>query len=404
VTAELALAAELAALTERKLRRTRRVVSASQGPEVVVDGRPALCLASNNYLGLAGDRRLARAAIAAIESSGVGAAASPLICGHMDEHAALEREIAAWLGCEAALLFGSGYHANIATIAALTGPGDEVFSDALNHASLIDGCRLSRARITVFPHRDMDALERALHSSRARRRLIVTDSVFSMDGDRSPLAALVALAERHDAWLMLDEAHATGVFGASGAGLAEAEGVGERVTVRMATLGKALGGYGAFVAGSRTVVEMLVQRGRAYVFSTALPPAVAAAARAAIAIVRSEPERRERLWSNARSLHAQLAGAGLDLQPLESPILPLVVGDSADALAVAARALEHGVLAPAIRPPTVPEGTARLRVTPIATHTGAQIDLAARALVEAVRGARPGRGLATVRRAKLAGG
>jgi len=388
VLADVALASELRALEEHSLRRVRRTVGGAQGPEVLVNGRRVLCFASNNYLGLADDERLRRAAIDALESSGTGSGASPLVSGHMAEHEALEREIAAWLGCEAALVFGSGYHANVAVIPALAGAEDEVFSDALNHASLIDGCRLARARVTVFPHRDLGALERALGASRARRKLVVCDSIFSMDGDAMPLAELVALAERHGAWTMLDEAHATGVFGASGAGLAEAEGVGERVTVRMGTLGKALGGYGAFVAGSRELIETLVNRARAYVFSTALPPSIVAAARAAIAIVRAEPELRERLWRNARRMHAALAAAGLDPAPLASPILPLVAGESRAALRVAAHAFERGILAPAIRPPTVPAGTARLRVTPMATHDGEQIDRAAAVLVEAFRRAR----------------
>jgi len=388
VLADVALASELRALEEHSLRRVRRTVGGAQGPEVLVNGRRVLCFASNNYLGLADDERLRRAAIDALESSGTGSGASPLVSGHMAEHEALEREIAAWLGCEAALVFGSGYHANVAVIPALAGAEDEVFSDALNHASLIDGCRLARARVTVFPHRDLGALERALGASRARRKLVVCDSIFSMDGDAMPLAELVALAERHGAWTMLDEAHATGVFGASGAGLAEAEGVGERVTVRMGTLGKALGGYGAFVAGSRDLIETLVNRARAYVFSTALPPSIVAAARAAIAIVRAEPELRERLWRNARRMHAALAAAGLDPAPLASPILPLVAGESRAALRVAAHAFERGILAPAIRPPTVPAGTARLRVTPMATHDGEQIDRAAAVLVEAFRRAR----------------
>ena len=386
--ADVALASELRALEEHSLRRVRRTVGGAQGPEVLVNGRRVLCFASNNYLGLADDERLRRAAIDALESSGTGSGASPLVSGHMAEHEALEREIAAWLGFEAALVFGSGYHANVAVIPALAGAEDEVFSDALNHASLIDGCRLARARVTVFPHRDLGALERALGASRARRKLVVCDSIFSMDGDAMPLAELVALAEHHGAWTMLDEAHATGVFGASGAGLAEAEGVGERVTVRMGTLGKALGGYGAFVAGSRDLIETLVNRARAYVFSTALPPSIVAAARAAIAIVRAEPELRERLWRNARRMHAALAAAGLDPAPLASPILPLVAGESRAALRVAAHAFERGILAPAIRPPTVPAGTARLRVTPMATHDGEQIDRAAAVLVEAFRRAR----------------
>jgi 8-amino-7-oxononanoate synthase len=387
--ARAAIAADLASLDARDLRRSRRTVFGRQGPEVVVDGRRVLCFASNDYLGLAADERLVRAAIAALERAGAGAAASPLISGHMEPHEELERELASWLGCEAAVLFGSGYHANIGTIAALVGPDDEVFSDALNHASLIDGCRLARARVSIYPHRDTAALERALGASRARRRLVVTDSVFSMDGDVAPLAAIAALADRFDAWLMVDEAHATGVFGPHGAGLARALGLEDRVTVRMGTLGKALGCYGAFVAGSRGLVDWLVNRARAYVYSTALPPAVVGAVRAAVAIARADEGRREALWRNARRLHAGLAAAGLAPAELESPIVPLVLGSARTALEVARRALADGVLAPAIRPPTVPEGTARLRLTPIATHTEAQIDRAVGVLARAVAEVRP---------------
>ncbi len=379
------LSRELDALAGRHLRRVRRTIAGAQGPTVEVDGRELLCLCSNNYLGLAGDARLASAAIAAIERDGFGAAASPLISGHMQAHADLEEEIAAWQGTEAALVFGSGYHANIGVLAALVRAGDEVLSDELNHASLIDGCRLSRADVRVYRHLDVDDLARQLERSTARRRLIVTDSVFSMDGDAAPLAEIVRLAERHDAWVMIDEAHAVGVFGPDGAGLAAELGVGERITVRMGTLGKALGGYGAFVAGSRALVELLVNRARAYVYSTALPPAVIAAAQAAIGIARSDHARREALWRNARRLHGGLAAAGIAMQPLASPIVPLLVGGADAAVRVAEAALANGVLAPAIRPPTVPEGTARLRLTPIATHTDAQIDQATAVLARAVR-------------------
>lgn len=379
------LARELDELAARHLRRTRRTIAGAQGATVRVDDRDVLCLCSNNYLGLAGDPRLADAAMAAIAAGGVGSGASPLISGHMDAHAALEADLAAWQGTEAALLFGSGYHANIGVLAALLHAGDEVFSDELNHASLIDGCRLSRATVRIYRHRDAGDLARQLAASRARRRLIVTDSVFSMDGDLAPLTDIVELAERHDAWVMIDEAHAVGVFGEDGAGLASAAGVADRITVRMGTLGKALGSYGAFVAGSRALIELLVNRARAYVYSTALPPPVVAAAHAAVEIARSDAARRAALWSNARRLHEGLASHGIAMQPLDSPIVPLVVGESSAALQVAARALADGVLAPAIRPPTVPQGTARLRLTPLATHDAAQIDDAVEVLARAVR-------------------
>lgn len=379
--------AELDDLARRHLLRRRRTVRGAQGAEVEVEGRRVLCLASNNYLGLAADERVILGAIAALAEVGAGAGASPLISGHMEEHAMLEAEIAGWLGAEAAVLFGSGYHANIGAIAALVGTGDAVFSDELNHASLIDGCRLSRAAVHVYPHRDVAALDRLLAASTARRRLVVTDAVFSMDGTRAPLDGIVEVAERHGAWILLDEAHTIGVFGDDGGGLAAALGLGDRVLARMGTLGKALGSYGAFIAGPRALVDLLLNRARAYVFSTALPPPVVAAARTALAISRAEPARRERLWANARRLHERLAAGGLDVRPLESPIVPVVVGASDAALACAALALAGGVLAPAIRPPTVPAGTARLRLTPIASHDGEQVDRAAEVVLRAVAGA-----------------
>ncbi len=376
---------ELADLEARALLRRRRRVDGTQGPRIELDGRRVLCLSSNNYLGLADDPRLIEAAGAALLAQGASGASSPLISGHMAAHAELEELAAEWLGSEAAVVFGSGYHANIGTIGALTGPNDAVFSDVLNHASLIDGCRLSRATVRIFRHRDVDHLDELLRATPARRRLIVTDSIFSMDGDAAPLDEIVELAERNGAHVMIDEAHAVGVFGDDGSGLANALGLGARIAIRMGTLGKGLGSYGAFVAGSRALIDVLVNRARAYVFSTALPPAVVAAATAAIGIARAERERRARLWANARALHGALRAAGLRVEPLSSPIVPLILGSAERALAVSARMLEAGVFSPAIRPPTVPEGTARIRLTPLATHSSEEIATAARVIVEAAR-------------------
>ncbi|MFP6664057.1 MAG: 8-amino-7-oxononanoate synthase [Deltaproteobacteria bacterium] len=378
------LGSELDDLAARDLLRARRSVAGMQGARVALDGRKVLCLASNNYLGLAADPRVRAGADEATSAGGAGAGASPLISGHMVVHGDLEAELAAWQGTEAALVFGSGYHANIGVIAALVGKDDVVFSDELNHASLIDGCRLARARCVVYRHRDVDDLRRKLEATPARRRLILSDSVFSMDGDLAPVTALVELAERFDAEVMLDEAHAVGVFGDSGAGYADSLGLGGQVAVRMGTLGKALGSYGAFVAGSGPLIDLLVNRARAYIFSTGLPPAVIGASRVALGLVRSEPALRDRLWANSRRLHGALVDGGIAMQPFTSPILPLIVGTSAKALAVARHALVAGLFAPAIRPPTVPEGTARLRVTPIAAHTDADMDEAARILLAAV--------------------
>jgi len=380
-----AFEAELAALEDAGLRRRLHPLASACDAEVVLDGRRVLLLSSNNYLGLATHPAVKAAACAAIERWGCGAGASRLISGHLELHAEVEAKLAALKGVEAALLFPSGYQANVGAIGALVGRGDHVFSDALNHASIVDGCRLARASVHVYPHRDVQALEAALAATpRGGRRLIVTDSVFSMDGDRAPLETLAALAEQYHSWLMLDEAHATGVLGPRGAGLAEAEGVAARVTVHMGTLGKALGGAGAYIAGSHALIELLVNRARAFVYTTGLAPAAVAAAGAALDVVAAEPERRATLARNAAWLRDGLRRLGLDARG-DTHIVPLVVGDNRAALALADALLARGVHALAIRPPTVPPGTARLRVTPMATHTPAQLERALGAFAEAAR-------------------
>jgi 8-amino-7-oxononanoate synthase len=379
--------AELAALEDAGLRRRLRALSSGSDAEVVLDGRRVLLLSSNNYLGLACHPALRRAASEAVERWGCGTGASRLIAGHLDLHAAVEAKLAAFKGTEAALLFPSGYQANVGTLTALVGRGDHVYSDALNHASIIDGCRLSRATVHVYAHRDARGLEAELAATPpGGRRLIVTDSVFSMDGDRAPVAALAALAEHYHSWLMLDEAHATGVLGAGGAGLAEEADLTARVTVHMGTLGKALGGAGAYVAGSRALIDLLVNRARSFVYTTGLAPAAVAAAGAALDVLAAEPERRAALVRNATRLRDGLRALGLDARG-DTHIVPLVVGDNRRALALAGALLERGVLAQAIRPPTVPPGTARIRLTPMATHTGADIDRALAAAAGAARAA-----------------
>jgi glycine C-acetyltransferase len=379
------LAAELAALDEAGLRRRLRVIEGAADAEVVVEGRRVLLLCSNNYLGLATHPALEAAARDAIERYGCGSGSSRLIAGTLDLHAAVERKLAGWKGTEAALLFPSGYQANVGAITALVGRGDHVFSDALNHASIVDGCRLSRASVHVYPHLDVRTLERLLAATaRGGRRLIVTDSVFSMDGDRAPLRALVALAEAYHSWLMVDEAHASGVLGAHGAGLAEAEGLGPRVAVHMGTLSKALGGAGAYVAGSQAMIDLLVNRARSFVYTTGLAPAVVAAAGAALDVIAAEPARRAALARNATRLRDGLRALCLDTGG-DTHIVPLMVGDNRRAVAFADALLARGVFALAIRPPTVPPGTARLRMTPMATHTEAQIERALVATAEAAR-------------------
>ena len=379
------LAAELAALDARGLRRTLRALGSGSDAEVLVDGRPTLLLSSNNYLGLARHPAVCAAAADAVARWGCGAGASRLVAGHLALHAEVEAALAAFKGTEAALLFPSGYQANVGAITALAGRGDHVFSDALNHASIIDGCRLSGASVHVYPHRDVHALERMLAASSAgARRLVVTDSVFSMDGDRAPLASLVGLCARYHGHLVLDEAHAAGVLGPHGAGLADAEGLAAEVAVHVGTLGKALGGAGAYVAGSRPLIDLLVNRARSFVYTTALPPAAGAAARAALAVVAAEPERRARVLAHAARLRHGLASLGLRTDG-DTHIVPVQLGDNRAALALSAALLARGVLVQAIRPPTVPVGTARLRVTPMATHTDAHIDRTLDAFADAAR-------------------
>ena len=377
--------AELAALAAKGLRRSLEPLGSAQGPVVTVDGRPLVSLCSNDYLGLAGDARLRRAAAEAAEREGAGAGAARLVAGDLPVHGALERRLAAFKGTEAALLFGSGYHANAGVPAALVGRGDAVFSDVLNHASIVDGCRLSRAELVRYRHVDVGELEDLLGRTKARRKLVVTDSIFGMDGDAAPLRELAAACERHGAMLYVDEAHAAGVLGPTGAGLAEALGVSERVDVHMGTLGKALGSFGAYIAGSRRLVDLLVSKARTFVFTTALPPAACGAALAALDVVAGEPGRRARLAAVSSRMKVGLAALGFDVSRVVAPIFPVVLGTEQRALAASRALRERGFFVRAIRPPTVPRGTSRLRVAVTAGHTDAQVDAFLAALAEVVR-------------------
>ncbi len=380
------LKASLRELESRHLLRRLRTLEGAQGPRMRLEGREVVILASNNYLGLAGDPRLKEAAARAAREFGTGAGASRLITGSMALHRELEERLAAFKKKEAALLMGSGYLANIGLIPSLAGEGDLILSDELNHASLVDGCRLSRARTSVYPHKDLKELSRLLREApQEGRKLIVTDGVFSMDGDLAPLPEVVSLARESRAWVLLDDAHATGVQGPSGGGTAEHFGIEGGVEVTMGTLSKALGSYGAFVCGSRALIEFLINRCRSFIYSTALPPPPVAAALAALEILEEEPERRAALWDNTDYLRGGLKSLGFRLGQSQTPILPVHVGKARAALKMAELLLERGVFAVAIRPPTVPEGTSRLRLTPMATHSREDLDRALEALEQAGR-------------------
>jgi 8-amino-7-oxononanoate synthase len=362
---------ELQRLQAEHRLRSPRTIDSPQGLRVTLDGAEVLNFASNDYLSLASDPRLVRAAARALDEAGAGAGASRLIVGNHRHHVALEQSIGDWLRRGGVRLFNSGYAANVGVLSTLLRPGDVVFSDELNHASIIDGCRLSRARIVVYPHSDLAALERELASCTATsRRLVVSETLFSMDGDIANVEALSGLASRHDAILMLDEAHAVGVIGPEGRGAAAAVNVVPDLLV--GTCGKALGSFGAFVATSQPVAQLLWNRARSFVFTTGLPPSVPAATRAAIEIVRGTEgdDRRQTLAGHARQLRELVPGLGGDPQ---SPIAPLHIGEDRRAMSVTGRLLESGVFVQGIRPPTVPEGTARLRVSLCAGHSANDI-------------------------------
>ncbi len=372
-------------LRDRGLHRRLKMVSGPQGPRVLLDGRPVLLLCSNNYLGLADHPRVRQAAAEASMRWGVGAGASRLISGNMKLHKHLESRLAEFKGHEAALLFGSGYLANTGAIAALARRGEVVFSDELNHASIIDGCRLSAAETFIYRHADPEHLAWGLREARGRGSLIVTDGVFSMDGDVAPLEELVGLARRHDCRLMVDEAHATGALGPGGRGAVAAAGLTEEVDLIIGTLGKALGCYGAYACASREIVDYLINMARPFIFSTAPPPPVVAAAMAALELLASHPHRVERLATNARALRETLSEEDLDLGASETQIVPLQVGDANRATELCERLLERGVFAQAIRPPTVPEGSSRLRLTVMATHRAAELRRAGKLIAAAAK-------------------
>jgi 8-amino-7-oxononanoate synthase len=362
--------------------RRRLVRESPQGPRIVVDGREYLAFCSNDYLGLANHPRIVEAAIDAALRHGVGEGASHLLSGHSVVHERLEGKLAEFVEMPRALLFSSGYQANIGAITALAGPEDAIFSDALNHASLIDGVRLSRSHVVRYPHADFGFLGKALADSRARTRLVVTDGVFSMDGDIAPLPALLELCERHDAWLLVDDAHGFGVLGPEGRGSPAHFGLRSPRIVYVGTLGKAAGVAGAFVAGATEVVETVLQRARTYIYTTAGPALLAAAVEASLQLIREEEWRRERLRQLIGAFKRQLEGTEAVLAPSDTPIQALIVGGNSEAVAASTALRERGILVPAIRPPTVPEGTARLRVSLSAAHGEGDVTRLAAALRE----------------------
>jgi glycine C-acetyltransferase/8-amino-7-oxononanoate synthase len=379
------VAERLEELRERGLYRRLRLIEGPQGPSVTLDGRPVLLLCSNNYLGLADRAEVREAAAAAAMRWGAGAGASRLISGSMEPHRDLEARLAAFKGYEASLLFGSGYLANTGAIAALAGRGEVVFSDELNHASIVDGCRLSRAETFVYRHGDVEHLAWGLDQADGRASLIVTDGVFSMDGDIAPLPQLLELARRHGARLMVDEAHATGAVGPGGRGSVSAAGLSGKVDVVVGTLGKALGSYGAYACADAETIDFLVNSARPFIFSTAPPPPAIGAALAALSILEAEPELAERLQANAQTLRSALAEEQLNVGASVTQVVPIEVGTAETTMELCERALRRGVFAQGIRPPTVPEGSSRLRFTVMATHRPEELVEAARAVSAAAQ-------------------
>ncbi len=363
------------------LGRRTRLVSGPQGPRVLLDGKPVLLLCSNNYLGLADDPRVREAAADAAMRWGVGAGASRLVSGTMTIHRRLEERLAVFERSEACVLFGSGYLANAGVIGALAGRGDTVFSDELNHASIVDGCRCSRAKVVVYRHRDMDHLDSQLRRYGGNgRRLIVTDSVFSMDGHAAPLAKIVELARVHGARTIVDEAHAVGVLGPGGRGAIAQAGLEGEIDIVVGTLGKALGSYGAYACAREETIRYLINTARSLIFSTAPPPPAIAGALAALELLEERPHRVRRLRCNARVLRRALIAEGMPVEDGEMHIIPLIAGDERAATSLCEAALRRGVFAQAIRPPTVAPGTSRLRLAVMASHTPEELRDAARVL------------------------
>ncbi len=372
---------ELQALAQQHLLRELSLINSPSAPVVSVEGREVLLFASNNYLGLANHSHLKFAAMKAIEEFGVGAGASRLISGTLTPHHNLERDLAQWKGVEASLSYSSGYATNVGVIPSLTKANGLILADRLCHASLIDGCRLSRATLRIFHHNDLDHLKRLLSKQRSHAStLIITEGVFSMDGDLAPLPEMARMAQEYEATLLVDDAHGTGVMGATGGGTVEHYGLDPAHILQMGTLSKALGSSGGFVAGPNDFVDYLINTSRSFIYSTAPPPAIAAAASAALALIQQEPQRRAKLWRNRDFLHHGLVDLGFQLTKSQTPILPIIVKNPELGMQMSHRLREEGIWIPAVRPPTVPKGTSRLRVTVTADHSIEQIETALKAL------------------------
>ncbi|WP_082821372.1 8-amino-7-oxononanoate synthase [Gemmatimonas phototrophica] len=387
-TMNAALDEELRGLEAAGLKRSLRQVQQRRAGTVLLNGERVADFASNDYLGLASDPRVARAAHAVLQAEGTGAGAARLISGNHPIHEALEHTLARLKGCDYTLHFPSGYMVNVGAIPALADRGDVIYSDELNHASLIDGCRLSRATVRVFPHNDLDALDRMLTAERSqfRRAMIVVEGVFSMDGDTCPLDRLVPLARRHQAWSYVDDAHGTGVMGATGAGSLEHFGVSGQVDIVVGTLGKALGTSGAYVGGSKELVEFLVSRARSFIFTTGSPPALAAATLEALRIAQVEGWRREAVRERSRRVRSRLIAGGIDVTgPEDGHIIPVIIGDPLRTMAVVADLRRRGFLVGGVRPPTVPAGTSRLRLSMSAVHPVELVDALAATLLDALK-------------------
>lgn len=377
---------EIDRLTRSGLYRSLRAIEPAANGRVIINGKESILLCSNDYLGLAGHPALAEASIHAVSRYGSGSGASRLVSGNLELHELLEKRIATFKGTEAAILFNSGYSANTGTIQAIVGRGDTIYSDRLNHASIVDGAVLSRARLVRYPHKDHQALRALLEKDNSSgRRLIVTDGVFSMDGDIAPLRELAEIKKEFNALLMVDEAHATGVMGEHGRGSADLLGVGGEVDIQMGTLGKAFGSCGAYVAGSREMIEYLINSSRSFIFSTSLPPTVLAASIAAIEVATSAEgdELRDQLESNRRLFAGLLEKAGLDTQNSATQIIPVMVGEATETMKLSGDLLEEGIFVQGIRPPTVPAGSCRLRCTVMAVHTHDDLEFSAGKIISA---------------------